>query len=204
MYLEAPSSFHAGREILAPATLDKLGDVGAHDKFVGVARLHARVNDEGRAVREMMSSHVHLGGVNVGGRLEARPRRPEEVGRRARDRRVVVEGDERPVLEDFFTREARGLLRVLREGGTLYDEAAGAEDFGARDACGECAFKLTRQFAHRVAESEEDGLATAIDRAARVVERVHRDVREDEEVAFGPEAREDVLEEYGEVAQVLR
>src|SRR5437588_198787 len=99
---------------------------------------------------------------------------------------------------------SRGLLRVLREGGTLYDEAAGAEDFGARDACGECAFKLARQFAHRIAESEEDGLATAIDRAARVVERVHRDVREDEEVAFGPEAREDVLEEYGEVAQVLR
>src|SRR5256714_10171165 len=204
VYLEAPSSFHAGREILAPASLDKFGDVGAHDKLVGVARLHARINDEGRAVRDVLTAHVGLGGVDVCGWLEARPRRPQEINRRARDRRVVVEDDEGPVLEDFFTREARCLLWVFREGGTLNDEAAGAEDFGARDARGKRAFKLARQFAHGVAESEQDGFASAVDRAARVVERVHRDVREDEEVAFGPEAREDVLEEYGEVSEVLR
>src|SRR2546423_784918 len=137
VYLEAPSSFHAGREILSPASPDKLGDVGAHDKLVGVARLHARVNDEGRAVRDVLTAHVGLGGVDVCGWLEARPRRPQEINRRARDRRVVVEDDEGPVLEDFFTREARCLLWVFREGGTLNDEAAGAEDFGARDGRGE-------------------------------------------------------------------
>ena len=152
----------------------------------------------------MLTAHRRIGGVYVCGWLEARPSRPEEISRRARNRRVVVKDDERPAREDFFAREACGLFRFFREGVALYDEAAGAEDFGARDARGERAFKLARQFAHGVAESEEDGFAPAVDRAARVVERVHRDFGEDEEVAFGAEAREDVLEEFAKVAQVLR
>ena len=64
--------------------------------------------------------------------------------------------------------------------------------------------ELPRQLAHRIAQAEPDALRALVHRGARVVEGVHRQVREDVEVGLGVGAREDVLEGRPEVAQVHR
>src|SRR5215208_6493578 len=99
-------------EVFAPAARDEVGDVRADEKLVGVAGLHARVDDERQAVRDVVAAQLGRGGVDVRGRLEARPSRPEEVGGAGRHGRVIMEDDERPVAEYLLFGEPRGRARL--------------------------------------------------------------------------------------------
>src|SRR5215208_2882940 len=62
----ASSSSVSVREVFAPAARDEFGDVGADDELVGVARLHARVDDDGRGVCDVVAAQLRGGGVYVG------------------------------------------------------------------------------------------------------------------------------------------
>jgi hypothetical protein len=60
--------------------------------------------------------------------------------------------------KNFFARKSRCLFGVFGKRHAFDDETAAAENFRALDAGGKFAAKLARQFADRLAESEQIAL----------------------------------------------
>src|SRR5512143_126672 len=190
------------RKLLAPAPVDERrgGRIDLHDlRHPG---LRSGIEDDRRRERHVVSNHL-APAVHVRGGLETREDVPEERPLVLRGfRRVVGEDDERPSGDRGIPGEVVGKRAVGPERRAVHDERAGAEDRGRARAVGQRAAELVREVADRLPEAEEHALAPFVHLRARVVERVHREVAEQEEIRLEPATREDVLEEAAEVAQV--
>src|SRR6266850_8109008 len=64
--------------------------------------------------------------------------------------------------------------------------------------------KLTRELSNCVAQPEQDRLAPFVNFAAGVIERVHRHIREDEQIGFPTHSRQDMFQQTRKVFQILR
>jgi len=84
----------------------------------------------------------------------------------------------------------------------LDDEAPRGEDADVPSAARGGTCELMGQLSLGLPDAEEDALAPLVQLGPRVVECVHREVREDEEVGAEVCALEDVREERAEVMQV--
>src|SRR6185436_18574339 len=84
-------------EIFAPAVRDPGSDVLATRQLLRIPRFHPRINDHWWFVRDVVAHDALVGGMNIGGRLEPRERRPQEIGDAPRSAlRLVAENDQRP------------------------------------------------------------------------------------------------------------
>ena len=66
------------REVLAPAVGHPAAMSSRQLTSAGIPRLHPRIDDDRRLVRDVIAHDPAAGGVDVGRRLEARERRPQE------------------------------------------------------------------------------------------------------------------------------
>src|SRR5436305_213817 len=151
----------------------------------------------------MMANNFRLSRVNVRRRLKPRPRRPKKIGNTQRNLHIIMQHNERPRGEDFMTGKSRSLFRVFTVRQSFDDQTAATEDLRASAISRQFSLKLARQLAHSIAQAKQDGFASFVHLAARVIERVHRDVRENEEIALEPCAREYVLKELAKIFEVL-
>src|SRR5437870_3087803 len=113
-----------------------------------------------------------------------------------------MQDNQRPISKHLLACQTRRLFWILWVQLTLQDQTAAAEHFCSRYVAWQTATKLARQLANRIAQPEHDRLAALVDLPARVVERVHRRVRENEKVGFRNEARQQVLKHSRKIMKV--
>src|SRR5687768_8535960 len=75
-------------KVFLPAPINQLANIVTHDQFIGEAGFRSRIDNDGRFVDQVMPLDSHLSTVNVCRGLEARPRRPQEIGRASCRERV--------------------------------------------------------------------------------------------------------------------
>src|SRR5438270_2833758 len=86
----ASSTIYTSREILTPASVNKLFDVWTDNQLRRKARFSSRVYHDWRAVGKVMTNDFRLRRVDVRRRLKARPSSPEEISYIKRNARVIM------------------------------------------------------------------------------------------------------------------
>src|SRR5688500_10050269 len=166
----------AADKILVPALSDATSDVVADDELVGEAGFCARVDHDRCFVNKMMPVYARLRRVDICRRFEPGPCSPQKVRRRPCHSRVIMQNDQRPVLKRWIARDSRRQRLVFCKRSPLQHQTSTTKHFSTRNSVRQLSFKLTRQFANRIAQPEHDRFTALVYFPTRVIEGVHRNI----------------------------
>ena len=150
-------------EVLLPAAAHSVRRLFVAHEFLGVVRLHARVDKDWRAEGGVIVDEFALRRAQVAGGVKAGKGRPEEVHRRADGPLgVVAEHQERPVGKGRIARDVTAGGSIRCKAGTLDDEASRREDEDLLNPRRGPSRELGGQFAALFSETQEDPLAALV------------------------------------------
>ncbi len=84
---------------MAPAAIDHLDDIIPRLYYRWIPGLHTRIDNDRSSIADMIVFEVDSGSIDIGGRVEPRPCRPQELFSRACKLDIVVQDDDLPLVD---------------------------------------------------------------------------------------------------------